>query len=185
MAKLIQLVCYLTLCFPLVVSAHSGGLNKQGCHNNTKTGDYHCHRSQSKPVTKVTSTKFIRSDYGFDSYKASTNIGFYTEDTCDSVHIDHVVSLKDAHVSGAMYWSNSLKEDFANDRENHRPACGSVNISKSASTPSEFLRKSQDGRGLDYEIDSFCEYINIYFYIKEKYQLSTANNDLSVLSLCN
>jgi endonuclease YncB( thermonuclease family) len=24
--------------------AHDGGLNKQGCHNNIKTGDYHCHR---------------------------------------------------------------------------------------------------------------------------------------------
>jgi len=24
--------------------AHSGGLNGEGCHNNRKTGDYHCHR---------------------------------------------------------------------------------------------------------------------------------------------
>lgn len=24
--------------------AHGGGLNKQGCHHNRKTGDYHCHR---------------------------------------------------------------------------------------------------------------------------------------------
>ncbi|MDO9338483.1 MAG: excalibur calcium-binding domain-containing protein [Caulobacter sp.] len=23
--------------------AHSGGTNAQGCHNNRKTGDYHCH----------------------------------------------------------------------------------------------------------------------------------------------
>ena len=32
-------------------SAHSGGLNKQGCHNNRSAGDYHCHKgsnSQSK-----------------------------------------------------------------------------------------------------------------------------------------
>ncbi|WP_082431086.1 excalibur calcium-binding domain-containing protein [Novosphingobium sp. KN65.2] len=25
--------------------AHPGGLNAEGCHNNRKTGDYHCHRS--------------------------------------------------------------------------------------------------------------------------------------------
>ena len=25
--------------------AHGGGLNAEGCHNNKKTGDYHCHRS--------------------------------------------------------------------------------------------------------------------------------------------
>ena len=24
--------------------AHPGGLNSEGCHNNRKTGDYHCHR---------------------------------------------------------------------------------------------------------------------------------------------
>ncbi|WP_240325661.1 excalibur calcium-binding domain-containing protein [Sphingomonas mesophila] len=24
-------------------SAHSGGLNAEGCHNNRKTGGYHCH----------------------------------------------------------------------------------------------------------------------------------------------
>jgi len=23
--------------------AHSGGTNAQGCHNETKTGGYHCH----------------------------------------------------------------------------------------------------------------------------------------------
>lgn len=26
------------------VQAHGGGLNAEGCHNNRKTGDYHCHR---------------------------------------------------------------------------------------------------------------------------------------------
>lgn len=26
-------------------SAHSGGLNAQGCHTNRRTGDHHCHRS--------------------------------------------------------------------------------------------------------------------------------------------
>ena len=29
--------------------AHPGGLNSEGCHNNRKTGDYHCHREGSAP----------------------------------------------------------------------------------------------------------------------------------------
>lgn len=33
------------LALPSVSMAHSGGLNADGCHNNRKTGDYHCHRS--------------------------------------------------------------------------------------------------------------------------------------------
>lgn len=30
-----------------VAFAHPGGLNAEGCHNNRKTGDYHCHRAAS------------------------------------------------------------------------------------------------------------------------------------------
>lgn len=29
--------------------AHPGGLDASGCHNNRKTGDYHCHRGGSAP----------------------------------------------------------------------------------------------------------------------------------------
>jgi hypothetical protein len=32
-------------------TAHPGGLNAEGCHNNRKTGGYHCHRGPaSAPV---------------------------------------------------------------------------------------------------------------------------------------
>lgn len=30
---------------PTLVLAHPGGLNAQGCHNNRKTSEYHCHRT--------------------------------------------------------------------------------------------------------------------------------------------
>ena len=35
--------------------AHGGGLNAQGCHNETATGGYHCHRSSYTPSNAVTS----------------------------------------------------------------------------------------------------------------------------------
>jgi endonuclease YncB( thermonuclease family) len=34
----------LVLLVPSLGAAHSGGLDKYGCHHNTTTGDYHCHR---------------------------------------------------------------------------------------------------------------------------------------------
>ena len=36
-----------TFCFLLsgTAMAHGGGLNASGCHNNNRTGDYHCHRA--------------------------------------------------------------------------------------------------------------------------------------------
>jgi hypothetical protein len=36
--------CLFLLLFPLNLYAHGGGLNADGCHNNRKTGDYHCHK---------------------------------------------------------------------------------------------------------------------------------------------
>ena len=160
-----------------IALAHSGGLNAEGCHTNSKTNEYHCHSSKTKT--------FDRKDFGFKSYKANTTLGFYTEMFCETVHIDHVVSIKDSHESGAYAWSNELKREFANDLDNHRPACGNVNTSKSASTPSNFLRKSQDGKGVDYKIVNFCEYLRIYYYIKNKYGLSTAQNNPKLLSNCD
>lgn len=41
-----SLVILSLLLLPLGISeasAHPGGLNSEGCHNNRKTGDYHCH----------------------------------------------------------------------------------------------------------------------------------------------
>lgn len=42
-----------------LVLAHGGGLNADGCHNNRKTGDYHCHRAPA-PNTAV-STQNLRA----------------------------------------------------------------------------------------------------------------------------
>ena len=35
------------------VEAHPGGLNAQGCHNNRKTGDYHCHRAAGSSARRL------------------------------------------------------------------------------------------------------------------------------------
>lgn len=33
-----------------VAHAHGGGLNREGCHTNRATGEYHCHRGANAPV---------------------------------------------------------------------------------------------------------------------------------------
>ena len=46
-------------------AAHPGGLNSEGCHNNRKTGGYHCHRgpasSPSRALRAVSSSS--RSEF--------------------------------------------------------------------------------------------------------------------------
>lgn len=50
-----------------VAGAHPGGLNAEGCHNNRKTGDYHCHRGGSSTRPKPTQT----ADGGGSTYYAN------------------------------------------------------------------------------------------------------------------
>jgi len=127
---------------------------------------------------------YDRKDFSYRSYKPNTTIGFYTNKTCDFINIDHVVSLKDAYDSGASSWGASMKESFANDSSNHVPSCGRVNSSKGSAGPKNFLRRSNDGRGLDYKIVEFCDYVKKYYKVKEKYKLSFKNNDDMVFSTC-
>jgi hypothetical protein len=179
-------------------ASHGGGLNAEGCHNNRKTGDYHCHRgSASRPSPKLPlvmppdssgsvsmpAMPYDRDLYGFRSYPSMSSRGFYSQELCNT-NIDHVVSLKDAHESGASQWNSAMRSQFANDRLNHVSACSSVNSSKGSSTPSDFRRKSSDGQGLDYPIVPWCAYVGIYYQVKLKYSLSFNNNNPSVFEQC-
>ena len=40
--------------YPNLLLSHGGGLNKYGCHNETKTGGYHCHRAPGISPTSPT-----------------------------------------------------------------------------------------------------------------------------------
>ena len=137
-------------------------------------------------VTGTTSadSNYNREDFSYRSYKPNTSIGFYTNKACDFINIDHIVSLKDAYESGAASWSASRKKAFANDRYNHVPSCGRVNSSKGSEGPKDFLRRSNDGKGLEYEIVRFCEYVQKYYAVKVKYGLSLVSNDKKLFSSC-
>jgi hypothetical protein len=127
---------------------------------------------------------YDRKDFNYRSYKPNTSTGFYTNKACDFINIDHIVSLKDAYESGAASWRGSKKETFANDRLNHVPSCGRVNSSKGSEGPSDFLRKSNDGRGLEYEIVRFCEYVRKYHSVNIKYDFPLEDNDSATFERC-
>ena len=128
--------------------------------------------------------RYNRSDFNYHSYKPNTSIGFYTNQSCDFINIDHVVSLKDAYDSGAALWSASRKQTFANDKSNHVPSCGRVNSSKGSAEPKDFLRRSNDGKGLEYEIVRFCEYVQRFYAVKTEYGLSFDANGSAAFEGC-
>ena len=131
----------------------------------------------------IAEDKYNRNSFHFHSYPTKIDIGFYTKKNCKT-NIDHVVSLKDAFDSGAFKWTLEKKKEFANDKENHVAACHRINSSKGSATPKVFLRRSRDKKGLEYEIINFCNYVNIYFKIKKKYNLSFKNNNPDLFNKC-
>lgn len=61
--RLLQAVSIVMM--PAVVFAHGGGLDKNGCHTNRKTGEYHCHGAsvpQSSSLHSATSEAAPRVD---------------------------------------------------------------------------------------------------------------------------
>ena len=135
-------------------------------------------------VAAAFADSYDRKDFNCRSYKPDTSTGFYTSKTCDFINIDHIVSLKDSYDSGAASWGASRKKAFVNDRSNHVPSCGRVNSSKGSEGPSDFLRRSRDGRGLEYEIVRFCEYVKKYYAVKIKYGLSFRGNTTHPFKSC-
>ena len=136
-------------------------------------------------TSAVVANSYNRDSFYFQSYKPNTSIGFYTNQSCDFINIDHVVSLKDAYNSGAASWSTYKKRTFANDRANHVPSCGRVNSSKGSAGPKDFLRRSNDGKGLEYEIVRFCEYVEKYHAVKVEYGLPFEGNDNATFESCD
>jgi hypothetical protein len=43
------LLLALALALPIQTIAHGGGLDRNGCHTNRKTGEYHCHGGSPSP----------------------------------------------------------------------------------------------------------------------------------------
>ncbi len=176
-----------SLLFSQLAFSHGGGLNSEGCHNEKSTGAYHCHKLNNSTNNSVKYTSYqgySRSAFNYRSYAISSRIGYYTNVICTSIDLDHVVSLHDAYKSGAHAWSSSQKSVFANDRENHVPSCDKVNRSKGSTGPKDFLRLSQDGKGFDFKIVNFCEYVQKYHRIKVKYGLSLASNHKQTFADC-
>ena len=126
--------------------------------------------------------RYNRKDFNYHSYKLNTATGFYTNQTWDFINIDHIVRLKDAYHSDAISYRDAKKASFANDKFNHVTSCGRVNSSNGSAKPKDFLRRSNEGKDLEYKAIRLCEYVHKYFEVKVKCGLSFEGNDKNIFS---
>lgn len=85
--------------------------------------------------------------------------------------VDHVVPLKEAHISGAAAWSTDQKRAFANDLTNPLILIAvddGTNQSKGDRDPAQWMPPNRA---------YYCEYIMNWVAIKEAYGLTTDTNE--------
>lgn len=74
--------------------------------------------------------------------------------------VDHLVPLKEAHITGGNLWDVKKRQEFANDEENLFMTHQSLNRSKGAKGIDKWLPPTH-----------ICPYIEQYLYIKQKHGL--------------
>jgi hypothetical protein len=132
------------------VWSHCGRLNSEGCHNDKKVGEVHCHRSKTKANKSTASNSYSRDKWKFRSSASPVSnsvLGRYTGIEGSATDVDHVVALKDAYLSGGLNWNSSQKQTFANDPLNHVASVPYVNRTlKNAYVPLKFITKLRNSR---------------------------------------
>ena len=117
--------------------------------------------------SSVTKTCTVSTGMWIDEYTGAT---IYS---APSIDIDHVVSLKEAHVSGAYRWSETAKRRFANDPDNLAVTSLSVNRSKGDRNILEWTPADPARR---------WAYAYRYKIIKDQYNLSYTPAEAALLN---
>ena len=90
--------------------------------------------------------------------------------------IDHIVPLNHAWENGAKLWSKEQRIAFANDPENLLAVSASENRSKGDRGPDKWMPK---------DFGYWCEYIQKWTYVKDKYGLSYSEPEIAVINVVN
>ena len=89
----------------------------------------------------------------------------------ESLPIDHIVSLAEAHRDGAKDWTRQRRVEFANDVLNLTPTTAALNSSKSDKGPADW-NPPVAGR---------CAYATRYIAVKDRYRLPVDKKEKDAL----
>jgi hypothetical protein len=94
---------FLTLLIPSILFSHGGGLNKDGCHNDRKTGGYHCHRTKSPSIHDAPQLRTFKAS------EKSINLRW-----CDSMEGIAEFRTKDGTYVDCLTESHATETEFGN-----------------------------------------------------------------------
>lgn len=148
--------------------ADPGGTSRNGCdtRNDMLSRDL-------TNIQKEGNCKVVSGLLSPDPYTGRDIPFLYGRDTSSAIQIDHIVSLKDAWVSGADSFSTETRTNIANDPLNLIASDGPSNMRKQAQDASTWLVPDNP---------SFrCEYASRTVQVKYKYGLGVSENEYAAL----
>jgi hypothetical protein len=128
--------------------------------------DYDCQNTRQELLIATSTSSVTFTKQKGCTVKAGQWYGVYTGQTftlASDVDIDHVVPLAHAHRSGGYAWTRNQRRAFANDPLNLLAVDDSTNQAKSDKAPHEWMPPRKD---------YWCEYVDRWQRVKEKYGLS-------------
>lgn len=140
--------------------------------------DHDCQNARAEELIKSSSiaVKFKRNkgcvvSHGrwHDPYSGKT----FTK--ASQLDIDHIVPLKEAHISGGSSWSRKRRRAFANDPENLIVVSAHENREKGAKDLAKWLPDVIEYR---------CQYVKRWVRVKARYSLNIDQNERSVIDQC-
>lgn len=88
-----------------------------------------------------------------------------------AVHVDHIVPLAEAYVSGGNEWDTSTREEYAADSANLWLMTAGLNMSKSDQEPGEWMPEHDR-----------CHYVQTWIRVKHRYDLAVDPDERAELA---
>lgn len=102
-----------TLFISLVAWTHGGGLNKDGCHNDRKTGGYHCHRGKSSVIPSIPQQKiFNDSENSINIRWCASKAGVSEFRTKDGTFVDCLTDIYAVEAEFDNKWKEAIGQSL-------------------------------------------------------------------------
>ena len=111
-AKMKYLFILLTLLLSESVWSHGGGLNKDGCHNDRKTGGYHCHRGKIPTIPAIPQQRIYGSSENSINTRWCSNNGGISEYRTDGTFVDCLTDTYAVEAEFDNKWKEAIRQSL-------------------------------------------------------------------------
>ncbi len=107
------LTLFISMLAPSFLWSHGGGLNKDGCHNDRKNGDYHCHRSSDSKIQNIPRQNNLKPSESFINARWCDSKGGISEfRTKDGTYVDCLTDTYAVEAEFDNNWKEALGQSL-------------------------------------------------------------------------